>query len=222
MSFKDFLGEHHVVHAFPSSLIAANEDIFNGDPESDVINMSHWRGLLVICVKNAGAVGTAKFLAYSCDNVTPDTQTAAVRFNDFCMTWEAHVGGPGLDGGGGHGAEFIGSNGWLIVDRDKCQVHGKEEKTIVRHGEDPIAAHVRNLLDFIPTGGKPHSDIESMAKTTVVCHLINLAYRTGKTIHRNPADGIPNDGDRDVMACGSYRREYRKPWNLPKLKRRSG
>ena len=76
MSFKRFLEEHHIPHGFPSGVIAACEDIFAGDPESDVLNMEVHRGLLVICIKNAGATGTATLVANSCDDTTPSTQTA--------------------------------------------------------------------------------------------------------------------------------------------------
>ncbi|MCK4537381.1 MAG: hypothetical protein KAV42_01150 [Candidatus Krumholzibacteria bacterium] len=90
MSYLDFLNEHHIPRGFPSSIIAANEDIFNGSPASDVINMSEWRGLLVICAKNTGAVGTAAFTALSCDDTTPNTTTAIAFRERHCTASDTY------------------------------------------------------------------------------------------------------------------------------------
>src|SRR5207249_9888478 len=62
------------------------------------------------------------------DRDTPDTQMALFRFPDFVMNWEVHVGRPGLDGGGSHGTEFIGTEATLLVDRGGWRVTGKEGK----------------------------------------------------------------------------------------------
>ncbi len=90
MSFTDFLQEHHIPRAFPSSIIAANEDIFNGSPASDVINMSRWRGMLVIVAKNAGGVGTATLTALSCDDTTPSTTTAVAFKERHCTATDVY------------------------------------------------------------------------------------------------------------------------------------
>ncbi len=71
-----FLEQHKIVHAFDSAIIAANEDIFNGDPAGDVIHMDHYRECTYIITKNAGAVGTATITIESCDDTTPSTTTA--------------------------------------------------------------------------------------------------------------------------------------------------
>ena len=63
-------------NACPSSIIAANEDIFNGDPASDVVSMAGYYEMLFVIVKNAGATGTAVVTVESCDDVTPTTSTA--------------------------------------------------------------------------------------------------------------------------------------------------
>ena len=90
MSYLDFLQEHHIPRGFPSAIIAANEDIFNGSPASDVINMEGWRGLLVIVAKNTGAVGTATFTALSCDDTTPSTTTAIAFKERHCTTADTY------------------------------------------------------------------------------------------------------------------------------------
>lgn len=82
----------NVYNCCPSSIIAANEDIFDGDPISDVISMSKYESVLFIIVKNAGATGTATCILYSCDNFTPSTATAMVGKYKVCTsgnTWGA-------------------------------------------------------------------------------------------------------------------------------------
>lgn len=48
-----------IIQCFPSSKIAACEDIFNGSPESVYIDMSKYERVTFTVMKNAGAVGTA-------------------------------------------------------------------------------------------------------------------------------------------------------------------
>ena len=73
-----FVESHKFVNCFNSSFVAANEDIFNGDPASDVISMSDWRDIVFYIQKGAGATGTATITVESCDTVVPGTATAIV------------------------------------------------------------------------------------------------------------------------------------------------
>jgi hypothetical protein len=69
------------VHVADSGVIAANEDIFNGDPQSDYVNLSNYDGVLFIIVKNAGAVGTAKLTVDAAtDNAGSDTDNIGYRY----------------------------------------------------------------------------------------------------------------------------------------------
>jgi len=75
----NFLENFHVVHAFPVGLIAAAEDMFNGDPASDVISMENAQTAVFIIVNNSNAGGNATILAYACDDAVP-TNTTAISF----------------------------------------------------------------------------------------------------------------------------------------------
>jgi len=72
----NFLERHKVVHCADSDIIAANNDIFNGDPATDVIHLDIYRECTFIIIKNAGATGTATITVESCDDTTPTTATA--------------------------------------------------------------------------------------------------------------------------------------------------
>lgn len=89
---KNIIEEIHMLNIAPSAFIAANEDIFNGDPASDVISLENWRDAIFFILKNAGATGTATITVESCDNVTPTTPTAiAFRYKKMTTidTWSA-------------------------------------------------------------------------------------------------------------------------------------
>lgn len=67
----------HPVHAGNSSFVAANEDIFNGNPATDVISLKNAQGVLFIIAMNANAgSGAATITVEACDNVTPSNTTA--------------------------------------------------------------------------------------------------------------------------------------------------
>ena len=65
--------------------LTAHEDIFNGTPTTDIVNMDGWTECLWIIEKSAGGTGTAVITVESCDDVTPTTATA-VAFDYQVMT----------------------------------------------------------------------------------------------------------------------------------------
>lgn len=75
----------HPIHCATSAIVAANEDVFNGDPATDVISMAKYDKVLFLIVLNAGATGTATITVESCDDTTPTTSTA-IAFNYWVCT----------------------------------------------------------------------------------------------------------------------------------------
>ena len=159
------------------------------------------------------------------DRTTPDTLMTVYQFPNWVMNWEVHVGGEGLDGSTvGHGAEFIGEKGKMIVDREgiKWSPYGDNpgpQDAGVDQGRDQgsrwaNADHIADFLKNVKERGKCASDIESMYYTTAACHLSNVSYQAGRSIMWDGEKGVVT-GDRDAMNCKAYRREYRKPWKLP-------
>ena len=110
----NFAEEHKIVNCFNSSFIAANEDIYNGNPASDVINMQDWHDVIFVIQRGAGATGTATVTVESCDTVVPGTATA-VAFRKRSMTiatdtwaaWSAVATTGYTTGAGADGAEEI-------------------------------------------------------------------------------------------------------------------
>ena len=68
-------------------------------------------------------------------------------------------------------------------------------------------AHFANLLAAIRNGTRLNSEIEEGYKSTLLCHLGNIAHRTGRTLRCNARDGTIQQ-DKDAMAM--WTREYHK------------
>jgi predicted dehydrogenase len=150
------------------------------------------------------------------DRDTPDTMQAIYRFPNFLMNWETRfTNGRGLDGGRTHGAEFIGTKGTLVVDRTDYQwfPENKDDPGPKAFEKSPAHDHWQNFIDCVKTREKPRSDIYSMAKTTMCCHLANIAYQSGKTVEWN-AKKLDLANPQVAHGCKSYSRPYRAPWKL--------
>ncbi len=152
------------------------------------------------------------------DRDTPDTQTAIFRFKNFVLTWEVRWGnGRPVDGfSSGLGSEWIGRNGTLGVNRSKWEFfpENKDFEEKPQTINEIKTNHFQNFIDCVRSRHTPRSDIESSHKTAVLCHLANIAYRTGKKLKWD-ADREIIINEPDAMNCPHYRREYRAPWNLP-------
>ena len=73
--------------------------------------------------------------------------------------------------------------------------------------------HFGNFLAAIRGGAKLNSEIEEGHKSTLLCHLGNIAHRTGRALQCDPKDGHILD-DKEAMAL--WTREYEKGWE-PKV-----
>jgi hypothetical protein len=76
----------HPIHCATSAVIPNNEDIFAGNPATDVISMSKYGQVAFQIIINAnGSVGSAVITIESCDDVTPST-TTAIAFKYWACT----------------------------------------------------------------------------------------------------------------------------------------
>ena len=70
---------------FVHNTLTAHEDIFNGTPTSDIVNMDGWTECLWLIDKSAGGTGTAVITVESCDDTSATTATA-IAFDYQAMT----------------------------------------------------------------------------------------------------------------------------------------
>src|SRR5205085_544243 len=110
---------------------------------------------------------------------------------------------------------FYGDSGSLAVGGDDSyrvlDLRGRE----VGRGRGPGGdrAHFADFFDCVHSGRRPHADIEEGQKSTLMCHLGNIAYRTGRTLTVDPETrAVVNDRG----ATALLGREYRKGWE-PKV-----
>jgi hypothetical protein len=88
-------------------------------------------------------------------------------------------------------------------------VAGKETRREKVQATD--AAHFANFLNAVRGGPRLNSEIEEGYKTTLLCHLGNIAHRTGRSLRCSPKDGTIQS-DKEAMAL--WTREYQKGFEL--------
>jgi predicted dehydrogenase len=148
---------------------------------------------------------------YEDDQETPDTHTVSYDFEGRKqITWE------GLSCSetpnhpylvlfhGELGTMAISDTSYIIT----LSAPGSREQRIrterVQSGDSP---HFANLLAAIRDDTRLNSDIEEGHKSTLLCHLGNIAHRTGRILRCSPRDGtIQNDKEAQAL----WTREYAK------------
>jgi predicted dehydrogenase len=149
------------------------------------------------------------------DQETPDTHTVCFEFEgERAVTWEGlscnrHQKGF-VSFYGDRGSLDLNSNGdYVIFDLRDKEVENK--KAAVR-GD---AEHIANFLAAI-RNDKPlelNAEIAEGHKSTLLCHLGNIAHRTGRTLHCDAKNGHIV-ADNEAMAL--WAREYEPGWE-PKV-----
>ena len=73
--------------------------------------------------------------------------------------------------------------------------------------------HYANWLDCIKTRTLPICDVEIGHRSATVCHLGNIALRSGRKLTWDPAKERITSGDAAQARMVQY--PYRAPWRLP-------
>ena len=160
------------------------------------------------------------------DQETPDTQVLTFDFaGEKSIMWEGlSCNGQGVMGSG-FGASFHGENGTVIISGGGYTLYDSENKEVKQvtgesgaidatgPGFSRDAVHLINFLDAIRSGERLNSGIEGGHKSTLLCHLGNIAQRTGRTLNCDPKNGRIL-GDRKAMKF--WDREYARGWE-PKV-----
>ena len=74
--------------------------------------------------------------------------------------------------------------------------------------------HFRNFIDCVRSRKAEGlaADILQGHRAAVMCHLPNIAYRTGRTLAFDPkAERFPDDPKAQAVAEGTYRKPYIMP-----------
>ena len=130
-----------------------------------------------------------------------------------------------------HGMAFYGSKGSLFADRVGFEVYpeprgesgpgavnavdnsagGFRAERLDVAGADSTGLHLKNFIECVRTRQKPVANVEIGHRSTIVPHLGNIAFRTGRKIHWDAErEEIPDD----PKAAELLDRPARKPWDF--------
>jgi len=167
--------------------------------------------------------------AFKDDWQTPDTQVASFEFGDKAtISWEGRsCNNIPLDGEE-RGFIIYGDKGTLISGAgDSYKIFDPDNKLVREMTSDvkadptnPVTAsgnldlfHFDNFIKSVKGEATVHSPMSEAHKSVLLCHLANIAQRTGTTLHCDPSNGhIKNN--KEAMAL--WQRIYEKGWE-PKV-----
>lgn len=154
-----------------------------------------------------------------------DTMEARFTFaGDKTVVWEGHSCNKVEKFGRGRGTLIYGTKGHVIIDRPGYEIYDidgnlKSENKIEQSnntadlmGGGPLTTlHVDNFLSVLRGENiKQSSPIDDGHKSTLMCHLANIAYRTGESLQCDSSNGKPHS----KAAQALWSREYQKGWDI--------
>ncbi len=144
----------------------------------------------------------------------PDVCVGTYDFGHCAIVFESQSCDPGGFEGLTFGVSFFGEKGVLQIGNGSYKVFDLSNKLVrTGLGERDDSLHFGNFADAIRDGKPLNSEIEEGQKATMLAHLGNIAWRSGRTIDFDPVKrGIK--GDRKAAAY--WHREYRRGWE-PKV-----
>jgi len=114
-----------------------------------------------------------------------------------------------------HGTLFEGSKGWVAVTRGGWKVYPESLYKIAKepgsHRLIDSKNHIENFVDNVLERKQPISDLDSAIKSDIICHLSEIAIRTGREINWDPKKQTII-GDEEAQQ--RMHREMRAPWTL--------
>lgn len=157
-----------------------------------------------------------------------DTMDATFKYSENrTIRWDGRSrNGIDVYGGTGRGTLIFGTEGSVFVDRRHYKIfdlkgeliksvegNGDEGGTQLGGGGGISTQHVVNFFDAIRGKTPANSPVDEGHKSTLMCHLANIASRTGDVLECDSSNGhITNSKN----AMNLWKREYEKGWE-PKI-----
>ncbi|MFC1502084.1 Gfo/Idh/MocA family protein [bacterium] len=160
---------------------------------------------------------------YNDDWEAYDTQFVGFEFEGGkTITWEGRSCNPFPVMNRGRGATIHGETGTVLMDRNGYILYDKGNKVVktvsasersktmdTTGGGSLTERHIQNFLDSVRQSAQPRSPIDDGHKSTLMCHLGNIAQRVGRTLDCDPGNGhILNDTE----AMKLWGRAYEPGW----------
>jgi predicted dehydrogenase len=163
--------------------------------------------------------------AFKDDWQTPDTQVASFEFgNNKAISWESRSCNNFPVEGAGRGFIIYGDKGTLVnsggddykifdeknklVKEIKSNVKADPTNPVAASGNDDLY-HFDNFIRAVREETKINSPVDEGHKSILLCHLANIAQRTGTTLHCDATNGHIKD---NPAAMALWRRNYEKGW----------
>lgn len=145
------------------------------------------------------------------DQETPDTMMVTYDFPEKkTITWEGLSWSPYGPEKNQFGISIHGDNGAVVIDGSGYVIYDMKNKEVKKNsGPGGDNDHVRNFLDCAKDGKRPNADIEEAHRSTLLCHLGNIAYRANAVLTTDAANGHILDNDK---ASALWAKEYRPQW----------
>ncbi|HTJ78247.1 MAG TPA: Gfo/Idh/MocA family oxidoreductase [Rariglobus sp.] len=170
----------------------------------------------------AVAMGVAQSQPIAIRNVTGELRRGNPLYNTATSyAFEAvYANGVAINAGSSFrgGAKFIGTDGWVWVDRGGMEYSSDALQNVVIPSQGLTLGrgdrgHMENFISCIISGAKPRAPILEVHNVTTVAHLANAAIRSGRSELRwNPVTESVIDAP---DAASFLSRTYRSPWVLP-------
>ncbi len=150
---------------------------------------------------------------------TPDAMVVTWEYEDLLYVFEQRDFTPYRMQGHRHDNDniFYGEKGYMMVDRDGYRVIFKNDRgpQFQQKWADGHA-HYQNFIDCVKTRRQDGliADIEEGHYSAMLCHLGNIAYRTGRRLEFDAeTETFPHDDE----ANRYLGRDYRKGFELPRV-----
>jgi predicted dehydrogenase len=151
---------------------------------------------------------------YDDDQETPDTHVVTYDFGDKGITWEGRNWHRRGFEGNMFGMAFYGDKGTLLTEGAGYKILEPDGKVRSEaKGSESQQPHLQNFLDCVRSGKRPNAEIEEGVKSTLLCQLGNIAYRTKTTLQ---LDRTTHQIVDNPEAAKLWSREYRPGWE-PKV-----
>ncbi len=146
---------------------------------------------------------------YDDDQETPDTAIATYDFGNKGISWDGSSCHPRREEKHDF-VRFYGTKGTLAINGSGYEVFDLDGTSLEKQtGEGGDRGHMDNFFECIRSGKRPNSEIAIGQTSTLMCHLGNIAYRTGQTIKFSPASKqIVNSPKANLL----WEREYENGW----------
>ncbi len=118
--------------------------------------------------------------------------------------------------GGPLGGMFLGEKGKISIDSGTVSSDPPEivQQALKAAEADRQVSHLQNWIDCIKLRQRPAADVEIGHRSTVVCHLGNIARWVGRRLRWDPVKEVFPDDDE---ANAWLQRPMRKPFRLPDI-----